>query len=237
MTRVATTARLLTMVFTAAAAGCTGPLTGSAPMIGITPAADVVVPVGSVEQRRFATVIRQGYDFSCGSASLATLLRFHYDDPQTEESVFRGMWARGDRAQIRRLGFSLLDMKRFLAGRGMNADGYQVTLEQIERAAVPGIALVTINGYRHFVVVKGVANGEVLVGDPALGLRSVPAAEFAASWNGIYFIIDPAGAPRTGRFNAPGQWASYTRAPLGSRFSDPISNQALALTAPFYRDF
>ena len=27
------------------------------------------------------------------------------------------------------------------------------------------------------------------------------------------------------------------RGPLGARFADPVSQQALALTAPFYRDF
>ena len=77
----------------------------------------------------------------------------------------------------------------------------------------------------------------VLVGDPALGLRVVPADEFVESWNGVYFVIDRPATPGNQAFNLPGHWASFNRAPMGSRFSDPVSQQALALTAPFYRDF
>jgi predicted double-glycine peptidase len=85
---------------------CAGTLEGPA-RFGSTAAGigDFAVPVQSMEDRRFATVIRQRYDFSCGSAALATLLRYHYAGREDEAQVFRGMWAEGDRDQIRRLGF------------------------------------------------------------------------------------------------------------------------------------
>ena len=198
---------------------------------------DFALPMETMEERKFATVVRQKYDFSCGSAALATLLRYHYGDDHTEEATFRGMWAEGDRAQIRRLGFSLLDMKRYLAKRGLRANGFKVTLDQIVKAGVPGVALVTLQGYRHFVVVKGVRDGELLIGDPSTGLQVVATGEFAKSWNGIYFALESDLKQGRSTFNASGQWANYARAPYGSRFADPASLQALALTAPFYRDF
>lgn len=220
-----------------AAAGCAGEIGQRHSLLGPTPLGDLQAPVQSLEDRRFATVVRQRFDFSCGSAALATLLTHHYGDAKDEAATFRGMWADGDREQIRKLGFSLLDMKRYLEARGLPANGFKVGLADIEKAGVPGIALVTLQGYRHFVVVKGVRNGEVLVGDPALGLQVVPADAFAKSWNGVYFVIDRPPTPGRQAFNAPGHWASFNRAPMGSRFSDPVSQQALALTAPFYRDF
>ena len=204
---------------------------------GASGVGDFAVPVASMEDRRFATVLRQRYDFSCGSAALATLLRFHYSGRQDEEQVFRGMWAEGDRPQIRRLGFSLLDMKRYLASIGHNADGFQVTLDEVANAGVPGIALINLNGYRHFVVVKGVSASEVLVGDPALGLKPMPRATFAAAWNGIYFALNDSLARGRSTFNRDAQWAQFSRAPIGARFTDPVSQQALMLSAPFYRDF
>ena len=205
--------------------------------IGASAATDFSAPIASIEDRKFATVIRQRYDFSCGSAALATLMHYHYGDATTEETAFREMWRGGDQGKIRAQGFSLLDMKRYLEARGHKANGFKVTLAQVAEAKVPGIALVTVSGYRHFVVVKGVTNAEVLIGDPSLGLKVVSTATFQKSWNGIYFVLDT--DVQTGRstFNAPGQWASYVRAPVGNRFSDPVSLQALALTAPFYRDF
>jgi predicted double-glycine peptidase len=198
-------------------------------------ASDFYVPVKSVLDRRYDGVIRQKFDFSCGSAALAGLLRYQYGEPIDETAAFRGMWAAGDREQIRRLGFSLLDMKRFLAQRGLRANGYAVGLEKVAEGATPGIALINVKGYKHFVVVKGVSPTEVLVGDPSTGLQTMTRAQFMKQWNGVYFVIDP--RDRKGRFNVGAQWATYTRAPVGSRFADPLSTQALALNAPFYRDF
>lgn len=204
---------------------------------GPTAIGDFAMPVASMEDRRFATVIRQRYDFSCGSAALATLLRYHYGGSQDEEKVFRGMWSEGDRPQIRRLGFSLLDMKRYLASIGYKADGFEVTLDEVAKAGVPGIVLINLNGYKHFVVVKGVGDDEVLVGDPALGLKPMSKAEFNKAWNGVYFALNSDVKRGRSAFNRDAQWAAFSRAPVGSGFSDPLSQQALMLTAPFYREF
>ena len=204
--------------------------------MGGTPAADIYAPVQSMQALKFRGVVRQQYDFSCGSAALATLLRFYGEAP-AEQETFRGMWAGGDHKQIRTLGFSLLDMQRYLKARAKVANGYRVSLADVEKAGVPGIALVTIKSYRHFVVVQGVRGGEVLIADPALGVRVEAAETFRRSWNGILFVIDTDVPAARGRFNTAQRWAAYARAPLGSRFADPLSIQALSLTAPFYRDF
>lgn len=188
-------------------------------------------PVTSMIGRKFDTVVRQQYDFSCGSAALATLLRYHYDDPQNEQSVFLGMWRDGDRPQIQRLGFSLLDMKRYLAARGIAADGYKVTLAQITQAKVPGIALINYNGYRHFVVVKGVDRDTLLLGDPSLGLRRESISRFLRQWNGVFFIVSSRQQVAQAHFNMA---RDQVRAPLGRVFpgGDPLGLAALALTRP-----
>ena len=218
-------------------AGCAQQPVGPPRFIAATgPVGTYDVPVRSMVDRRFAEVVRQRYDFSCGSAALATLLRFHYDFDVREDTAFRGMWARGDRDQIRRLGFSLLDMKRWLASRGIGADGYKVTLDKIAKTGVPGIALIAVKNYRHFVVVKGISHDEVLLGDPSNGLAVMPIAKFQAAWNGIYFVLGNDQALAKTRFNRGSQWAAYVRAPVGQRFADPVSQQALSLTAPFYGD-
>lgn len=225
-------ALLLAALLPAAAAAQSPPSIMFGPS-GIT---DYQAPVRSMEELKFAGVVRQRFDFSCGSAALATLLRL-YGDGHGEARAFKGMWAGGDQAQIRRLGFSLLDMKRYLEALGRSANGYKVTLEQIEKTGLPGIALIAPRGYRHFVVVLGVRDGEVLVGDPSLGLRVERADEFKRSWNGVYFAIDADLDRGRAAWNRDARWAAFPRAPVGSRFSDPLSIQALSLTAPFYRDF
>jgi predicted double-glycine peptidase len=202
----------------------------------VGPVGDYRLPVSSVVDRRYSGVVRQRYDFSCGSAALATLLRYHYGFDVREEVAFQGMWARGDRQQIRRVGFSLLDMKRWLASRGLAADGYKVSLAKVAETGVPGIALIAVRNYRHFVVVKGIGNGEVLIGDPSSGVSVMTIAQFASVWNGIYFVLTADQARAKTKFNQTSQWQSLTRSPIGGHFSDPLSLQALSLTAPFYGD-
>lgn len=186
-------------------------------------------PVRSILERRYTTVVRQQYDFSCGSAALATLLRFHYGEPVDERVTFLGMWRDGDQAQIRKLGFSFLDMKRFLAANKLAADGYRVSLDDIAKARLPGIALITVFGYRHFVVLKGVEADSVLLGDPALGLRRVSRHEFTKSWNGILFAINNRAEYAKTTYN---RTAELAMAPGGrsTLTMEPVSQAALSLT-------
>ncbi|CAN5196017.1 hypothetical protein BH10PSE13_BH10PSE13_04340 [soil metagenome] len=192
---------------------------------------DVAVPVRSMAALRFHSVIRQQRDFSCGAAALATLLRYHYAQPVSEADVFAGMWATGDHDRIRQVGFSLLEMKRYLAARGLTANGYAVDLDKIAKAGVPGIALLTISGYKHFVVVKGVSADRVLVGDPALGLRAVSRDRFLHEWNGVYFVIARADDVHRPLFNAASQWsaAPAMNAQGRPRTDDPWTQRALAM--------
>lgn len=145
--------------------------------------------VSSYKAQRFGSVIPQQYDFSCGSAALATLLKFHYETPVTEQKVLDAMFKAGDQKKIRTQGFSLLDMKQYLRTLGYAADGFQLDLNKIKKAGVPGIVLINANGYRHFVVLKGISPTHVLLGDPARGTRKVTHEDFNAMWNNIFFVI------------------------------------------------
>lgn len=159
---------------------------------------------------KFSTVIHQQYDYSCGSAALATLLQFHYRLPVDEASVFKAMFSVGDKANIEQFGFSMLDMKKYLASIGYQADGYRVGLDQLAKIAEPAIALIQVENYKHFVVIKGVIGDRVLVGDPALGLRVVSADVFRQDWNGIAFIVHEAPkdtAPPL--FNSAQEWRRW----------------------------
>lgn len=147
------------------------------------------IGVKSWQALKFETVIRQKYDFSCGSAALATLLSHHYDRPVSEEEVFDRMWAVGDRENIRAKGFSLLDMKLYLQSVGLRSDGFKISLDKLRRIGVPGIALIVRKGYAHFVVLRGVAEDYVVLGDPSLGSLVLSRKEFEESWNGILFAI------------------------------------------------
>lgn len=171
------------------------------------------VPVRSLLETRFRATVRQQYDFSCGSAALATLLTHQYGLRISEEEAFREMYARGDQAKIRREGFSLLDMKRFLQGRGFEADGFEASLQNLQEAGLPAIALISENGYLHFVVVKGLRHGRVLFSDPSAGERLLPLERFEQVWqHRLLFVIH--NRRELARFNRAEDWTPAPLAPL-----------------------
>ncbi len=169
--------------------------------------------VTSLKEARFKRTIRQQYDFSCGSAALATLLTYQYDYPVSEQQVFAEMFQHGDQAKIRREGFSLLDIRRFLVSRGFEADGYEAPLEKLEQTKTPAIVLIVEHGYHHFVVIKGVRNGRILIGDPATGTRAMSKASFEEKWQDrVLFVIH--NRHEMAKFNDAGDWHVAPDAPL-----------------------
>lgn len=170
------------------------------------------VDVESVRQIRFHDIVPQALDYSCGAAALATLLKYHYDDPVRESEIILEMIAHGDEDKIRREGFSLLDLKRFADRRGYETQGFRIGPKVLERLAIPAITLVSTRGYSHFVVLKGARNGMVYLADPAMGQRNVPKEEFVAEWENVVFFV--AAQRKGGRASALEQLSSLPQAPI-----------------------
>ncbi|TXS89797.1 C39 family peptidase [Parahaliea aestuarii] len=165
------------------------------------------VPVTSFQEQKFARVVPQAFDFSCGSAAVATLLTFHFEQPVTEHAIFVDMYESGDKELIRAKGFSLLDMKRYLERQGYRADGFRVSLDKLQEVGVPAIALIDTSGYSHFVVLKAIDSEYVVIGDSALGMRAMPRTEFEGMWNGIAFLIHNRADVARRNFNQEEDWA------------------------------
>ena len=207
--------RIIAIVVATAALVLSPPANAGVIVIPSAAGGDFSVKVASLKEARFKTTIRQKFDFSCGSAAVATLLTFHYEDPLSETEVFKAMYDAGDQAKIKKDGFSLLDIKNYLKSRGYRADGFRTTLENLAGLGIPAIVLINQNGYRHFVVVKGVAEREVLLGDPSQGARRMPREQFESIWNGLLFLIRDQQQVAKRYFNRQGEWRIHAIAPLG----------------------
>jgi predicted double-glycine peptidase len=214
------------------AVACAGSAAAGELSIGGHGGGSYEVPVTSLKGLRFTSTLRQQLDFSCGSAAVATLLRHQYGLGIDERSVFDRMYALADQAKIRREGFSLLDIKRFLQSQGFEADGFEVPLEKLAEEGVPAIALINENGYNHFVVVKGLRDGRVLLGDPSSGTRSLPRSRFDAVWQQrILFVVH--NQPGRGRFNSTEDWRLAPAAPLAAGVNrEPLATLTLPRRGP-----
>jgi len=138
-----------------------------------------------------AHLVKQQYDYSCGSAALATLLNYYLGENLTEKQVIEGLVEYGDRKQIERLrAFSLLDMKRFVEKLGYKGNGYRADIEDLKTLGKPCIVPVEIFGYSHFCIFRGIVQDHVFLADPYLGNVSFPLESFRKMWQrNIAFVV------------------------------------------------
>jgi uncharacterized protein len=153
----------------------------------LSPALLAAEAVRSLIEMRREHVVLQDYDLSCGAAALTTLLRHQHDDWVTEKEVALGLIDRPEylaQPELIRMqhGFSLLDLKRYVDGRGYNGVGLgRLEVEDLDRRA-PILVPIDTLGYNHFVVYRGRIGNRVLLADPAWGNRTMLLERFKKAW-------------------------------------------------------
>ncbi len=143
---------------------------------------------------KFKNIVRQAYDYSCGSAALVTVMNNYLDINVSEQQAMEGMLAHGERDKIiARRGFSLLDMKRYLITLGADAGGFRAEMSDLAELKQPGIVPIDYAGFKHFVVVRGIRDGRVFVADPSAGHVVFQLDEFAKLWdrNTLFLLYPP----------------------------------------------
>ncbi|WP_225984565.1 C39 family peptidase [Noviherbaspirillum aerium] len=133
------------------------------------------VPVQSWKTLRDKQVIKQDKDFSCGAASLATILKEFYDIPVTERDLLLAL-------DNEEMCSSFEDMQRVLPQFGFRAHGYAVTYEQLAKLKIPVIVYLKHRKDEHFSVLRGISEDTVWLADPSLGNRTYSKAQFLEIW-------------------------------------------------------
>jgi len=169
----------------------------------------VVVNSGTarIEQRvtslvalRDAGVVKQRFDYSCGSAALATLLTYGLNDPVDEASLLRALlepMSADELAALQKKGLSLADLQRLAQKRGHKAQGFRLHASQLAKLSRPVIVFIKPGGYEHFAVFKGVRGDRVHLADPSLGNVRMPLYRFLDMWadesgRGVIFAVERA---------------------------------------------
>jgi predicted double-glycine peptidase len=141
----------------------------------------------SLLELRRGKVVVQKWDLSCGAAALATILRYQFNDPVPEREIAQELMRRREYIDnpllVReRAGFSMLDLKRYVDGRGYEGEGLgQLTMQDLYELA-PVVVPVSFHGYTHFVIFRGGLGNRVLFADPAYGNRTMLQERFEDAW-------------------------------------------------------
>ncbi len=147
----------------------------AAPMFNDNPVVYGKIKVQSWKERRDFNIVKQDLDFSCGAASVATLLNNFYGQTLTEEEVLKKL----DKEQMRA---SFEDMRRIMPDLGFEAKGYALSFEQLAQLKIPVIVYLKYRKDDHFSVLRGIDGNTVLLADPSLGHVSMSRAQFLEAW-------------------------------------------------------
>lgn len=151
------------------------------------------VTIKPAVEDQFRGIVRQAYDYSCGSAALTTLLNGYVGTSLTEQQTMSGLLQYGEYQRIiERRSFSLLDMKRFVTAIGLESGGYRGEFSDLVKLGEPAIVPISYAGFKHFVVYKAYKDGRVYVADPALGNISFDEGRFKEIWdnNTLGAVVD-----------------------------------------------
>jgi hypothetical protein len=145
---------------------------------------------------KYRNIVRQAYDYSCGSAALTTVLQHYLGRNFQERQVMEGLLHYGENERIvSRRGFSMLDMKRLVSALGFPAGGFKAELQDLMDLDHPAIVPIEYSGFKHFVVVKEVKDGRVFIADPSKGNLTFTIERFEQAWpQKVLFVIFPGDA-------------------------------------------
>lgn len=149
---------------------------------------------------RYADVIGQTSDFTCGPAAIATLLTHYYGQTVSEQSVTeRSVADMESRGKAVTEGLTLLSLRNVLSQESVAGSGYKLTLEQLRGVMAQGLPVVANVVYPkgHYYLVLAVDDQNVLLADPSWGVRSQPLDNFLNAWNGVVLIPQPSEAQAT----------------------------------------
>lgn len=133
------------------------------------------VAVKTWKQLRDQRVVKQDLDYSCGAASLATVLNEYYGMAVTEAQLLSFMEQDG--------AASFRDLAAVARAYGLRAWGVAVSFDQLRRLKLPAIAYLRYRGDDHFSVIRGVTvDGGVSLADPSWGNRHFTARQFLNMW-------------------------------------------------------
>lgn len=142
-------------------------------------------------QMRDSNLTKQDYDYSCGAASLSTILSHYYGLPNASEKEILDfvLLSKGidinqkeaiqfDEEMKQKAHLSFYDMSEYLRSRNLKALGLALDLDSLSKLQTPVIVYIVVRDIEHFSVLKGMDSQFVYLADPSFGNIKMRLAKF-----------------------------------------------------------
>lgn len=127
----------------------------------------------------FKGVIKQSHDYSCGAAALSTLITGTIENSHASEmDIINAITATKAKKEE---GYTLTELAEASKKLGFYAEWRKVEASELVKIKQPVILLIGINSeFPHFVVLKGVENGQAFLADSIRGNIRTPYTQLVA---------------------------------------------------------
>ncbi len=122
------------------------------------------IKVKSWKSIRDTNIVKQDLDYSCGSASIATILNGYFQKNVTEKEIL-DIINKGDSMA------SFEDMQRALNNLGFENKGYAVSIDTLKKLKIPVIIYIKHRNNDHFTVISGINDNFIRISDSSFGQR------------------------------------------------------------------
>lgn len=150
-------------------------------------------PLTTWKDLRDRNIVKQGFDYSCGSGALATLMKISFGEQVSEAEIIREILKGktvAEKKEIGKRGYSLLDLKKAAEAKGYLTATYKLKVEHLFQLKGPVLIYFEPKGEKHFAVLKYVKGDRVYLADPSRGNVRLSIYRFAALWPGYILAID-----------------------------------------------
>jgi len=152
--------------------------------------------VVSWKQLNEQNIIMQRFDYSCGAASLATLMKYYFNEDVTEQKLLdhiTNIFSEQEHARIEKEGLSFLELEKISRSLGYQSVSVRLKISALLELSGPVIVYLNTKYYRHFAVLRGVKEDRVFLADPSRGNIRLSIKEFVSEWKGETFVLGKEG--------------------------------------------
>jgi predicted double-glycine peptidase len=142
-------------------------------------------PIKSWIEFKNENLTRQNYDYSCGSASLSTILKYYYDLNISEKDILDTILkskgydiTKKEKLEDGDTSLSFLDLANFSKNKGFKTFGLALDFTSLQKLKAPVILFVKIRKSEHFTILKYVDKNYVYLADPSFGNIKVKISKF-----------------------------------------------------------
>lgn len=153
-------------------------------------------PLKSAYDFKWENITPQQYDYTCGAASLSTLIYGYFNEYISEKKIINQLinnLKKDDVEIVKQQGFSMLHLKYVAEYFGYDAVGVKINIDTLYKLKGPVIMVLKTNTGNHYVVFKDIVKDRVFIADSINGNIIITTTYLSEVWDGTTLVLGKKG--------------------------------------------